>query len=143
MSDTASAGRKAPIVPLGSTKATRTQPRSSTQRTQEYRRNLIVGCGILLLMILGAAVVIATEFPISTKLLQAVSAVPGTDAHAGKITNDLSGSGCFQQEFDNKTGRITRLQGSCETVAHDSNGVPIPVGTIHRLNAISKAFSSH
>jgi hypothetical protein len=36
---------------------------------------------------------------------------------------------------------MTRSQQACDTTARDSNGVPIPLGTIHRLDAISKAFS--
>jgi hypothetical protein len=63
------------------------------------------------------------------------------DPHIAQITYDSSG-GCVHQRFDNKTGRMTRSQEPCE-LARDSNGIPIPLGTIHRLDAISRAFSGH
>jgi hypothetical protein len=141
MSDTASVVKRSPIAPLVSSQATRA--RLQPQRKRENRRALIAGCCILLLTGIGAAVLIATEISKSaqsTKLSQATGPAPGAEAHAAKITNAL-GSDCFQQEFDNRTGRMTRLQEPCETIARDSNGAPIPVGTIHRLDAISKGFS--
>jgi hypothetical protein len=43
--------------------------------------------------------------------------------------------------FNNQTGRMTRSQQPCDMTTRDSNGVPVPQGTIHRLDAISKSFS--
>jgi hypothetical protein len=55
----------------------------------------------------------------------------------------LDGKGCSQQVFDNQTGRMRQSQLPCEAIAYDSNGAPVPVGTIHRLDAIRKSFSGH
>jgi len=44
--------------------------------------------------------------------------------------------------FDNRTGRVTHLD-PCDVVVRDSYGVPVPTGTIRRLDAISKSFSLH
>jgi hypothetical protein len=60
-----------------------------------------------------------------------------------KVTNEADGKDCAQQTFDNQTGRMIRSQQPCEAPAYDSNGVAVPVGTIHRLDAISRSFSSH
>jgi hypothetical protein len=139
-----SAGSKAPLGPLKLSQAAYAPSRSTTSSKQKRRRALIIGCSIAMLAALSVVCMIAIGLPTSTqstKLPQAVRMAAGADAHAAKITNDLNDSGCFQQEFDNKTGRIIRLQEPCETVARDNNGVPIPVGTIHRLDAVSKAFS--
>jgi len=35
------------------------------------------------------------------------------------------------------------LAKACDEEARDKDGVPIPVGTIHRLDTISKSFSGH
>jgi len=115
------------------------------KRTQERSRALIiVSCGIFLVAGLGALAVMASGHPKSPRLLSSPTIVsPDNDLRTAKITNNSDGQGCWQQTFDNQTGRMARTQQPCETTAHDSNGVPVPLGTIHRLDAISKSFSSH
>jgi hypothetical protein len=122
-----------------------TQPRS--HRKQERRRGLVVGCSMLLVAaLIAVAVAVATG---STKSLTALNAAPTTistselDLRTAKITQDLDGKGCSQQVFDNQTGRMRQSQLPCEATTFDSDGVPVPVGTIHRLDAISKSFSGH
>jgi hypothetical protein len=91
-----------------------------------------------------AVIVIAVESPISLPVLNSslsAKATPDSDTHAAKISNESDGKGCSQRTFDNQTGRMTRSQQPCEATAYDSKGVPIPLGTIHRLDAISKSFS--
>jgi hypothetical protein len=144
VNDTASTSSKATLAPLQPSQATYVLSRSATSRNQKRRRALIINCSIAFLAALSVVSTIAIVLPISTqsrRLAQAVGTATAADSHAAKITNDLNGNGCFQQEFDNKTGRIIQLREPCETVARDNNGVPLPVGTIHRLDAISKAFS--
>jgi hypothetical protein len=52
-----------------------------------------------------------------------------------------STSGCQQRSFNNQTGRISDQTSSCQNdVVLDTKGVPIPTGTIHTLNSISKSF---
>jgi hypothetical protein len=120
------------------------QPRSATQRKQERRRALIISCGMLLLATLTAAVVITVEHPISVRSSspQTPMAMPDADVRTAKITRDSEdGKGCWQRIFDNQSGRMTRSQQPCEAPAYDSHGSPVPLGTIHRLEAISKSFS--
>ena len=123
------------------------QARSAPHRTQERRRGLIVGCSMLLVAALIAmAAVVATESPKSVSALNAApttTAAPEPDLRTAKITKDLDGKGCSQQVFDNQTGRMRQSQLPCEATTFDSNGVPVPVGTIHRLDAISKSFPGH
>lgn len=144
MSDASSAGSNGPIAPSAPPQAMPTRSRSAIQRTQERRRALIIS-GILLLAALTAVVVIVAETPMSVHSLtspQTAMAMPNNNLRTAKITNDSDGKGCWQQIFDNQTGRMTRSQ-PCEATTYDGNGVPIPLGTIRRLNAISKSFSGH
>ena len=53
------------------------------------------------------------------------------------VAEDFDGKDCRQQVFDNQTGRVTQSSRPCE----DAPGDGVPLGTIHRLNAISKSFS--
>jgi hypothetical protein len=49
---------------------------------------------------------------------------------------------CEVLRFDNDSGRTTTGSGLCESgVTLDAHGVPVPTGTIHRLDAISRSFS--
>jgi hypothetical protein len=143
MGDTTSKPSDPPIG--GSAPHGAAQPRPATQRKQERRRALIVSCGMLLLVSLTAAVVVTIEYPMSvhSNSPQAAMAMPDRDVRTAKITIDSDGKGCWQQSFDNQSGRMSRSQQSCEATALDSNGTPVPLGTIHRLDAISKSFSGH
>jgi hypothetical protein len=50
--------------------------------------------------------------------------------------------GCQQRSFDNQTGQISELSSPCHNndVVLDAKGLPIPMGTVHTLNSISKSF---
>lgn len=62
------------------------------------------------------------------------------DQRAGRIILQISPDQCRQMEFDNVTGQIGGKSAPCET-AVDSHGAPLPLGTLHRLDAISKSFA--
>jgi hypothetical protein len=50
-------------------------------------------------------------------------------------------SGCQQRSFNNRTGQISDQTTPCANdVVLDAKGMPIPTGTIHTLNSISKSF---
>jgi hypothetical protein len=50
-------------------------------------------------------------------------------------------SGCEQRSFNNQTGQISEQASPCHNdVVLDAKGMPIPAGTIHTLNSISKSF---
>jgi hypothetical protein len=144
---TLSVGNKPPGAGPRPPGAGSARPRATARRAQERRRGLIVGGSMLLVAALIAmAAVVATESPKSVSALNAApttTAAPEPDLRTAKITKDLDGKGCSQQVFDNQTGRMRQSQLPCEATAFDSNGVPVPVGTIHRLDAISKSFSGH
>ena len=52
-----------------------------------------------------------------------------------------STSGCQQRSFNNQTGQISDQTSHCAAdVVLDARGMPMPAGTIHTLNSISKSF---
>jgi hypothetical protein len=52
-----------------------------------------------------------------------------------------SASGCQQRSFNNQTGQISDQTSPCRNdIVFDAKGMPIPTGTIHTLNSISKSF---
>jgi hypothetical protein len=52
-----------------------------------------------------------------------------------------STSGCQQRSFNNQTGQISDQTSTCHNdVVLDAKGMPMPTGTIHTLNSISKSF---
>jgi len=59
----------------------------------------------------------------------------------GTIVLHSGPSGCQQKSFDNQTGQILNQPSSCHNdVVLDVKGMPIPAGTVHTLNSISKSF---
>jgi hypothetical protein len=52
-----------------------------------------------------------------------------------------STSGCQQRSFNNLTGQISDQTSPCHSdVVLDAKGMPMPTGTIHTLDSISKSF---
>jgi hypothetical protein len=118
-----------------------TAHKAQERRIQARRRTALVNGSMLILIIAAAVLVIRAALP---KLAQPnASAPPGmsdNDLRTARITRDLDGGGCAQQAFDNQTGRMTSAPQPCQTTVYDGNGVPVPLGTIHRLDSISKSF---
>jgi hypothetical protein len=116
---------------------------TKSRRAHERRRTAIIGSCVLALAGLGCALVLKAQFPISTrpaKLFTATATVTDNSNRSAKVLIDSGDGGCRQERFDNETWRMTRSQQPCELTARDSVGNPIPLGTIHRLDAISKSF---
>jgi hypothetical protein len=58
----------------------------------------------------------------------------------GTIVLHSSTSGCQQRSFNNQTGQISNQTSPCRNDVVDAKGMPMPTGTIHTLNSISKSF---
>ena len=92
---------------------------------------------------LGCAVALKAHHPTSAQSAEtaaATTAITANENRSAKVLIDSGNGGCRQESFDNQTWRLTRSQQPCELADHDINGNPVPSGTIHRLDAISKAF---
>lgn len=63
------------------------------------------------------------------------------DLHQGKIILRGDDDQCMQAKFDNDSGKIGKGFSPCGKVELDEHGVPVPQGTVRRLDSISKSFS--
>jgi hypothetical protein len=117
-------------------------PRSDTRA----RRYGLIVC-IALTATLGLGLLLATKRDLPALLLAraspegAVTATPGIEARTASIVLEPQGGRCRDLVFNNDTGEIAERARPCEvSVAVDDKGVPLPVGTLRRLDAISKSF---
>ena len=59
----------------------------------------------------------------------------------GTIVLHSGSSGCQEKSFNNQTGQISDRSSQCPSdVVLDARGMPVPIGTLHTLNSISKSF---
>jgi hypothetical protein len=62
-------------------------------------------------------------------------------SRTGTIVLQTDPDQCAQMKFDNANGRFTDGLKPCDNqIQFDAHGRPIPMGTIHRLDAISRSF---
>jgi hypothetical protein len=104
---------------------------------------MIIGSTFVCAMIIALAVTANTTLPwlaniISSKSLRPVDV---QEARIGTIEVQTGQDQCDVLKFDNDTGRTISDSKSCHNnVALDAHGVPIPTGTVHRLDSISRSF---
>jgi len=71
-----------------------------------------------------------------------VSGVKSVEVPVGRIVVQTDTEQCELMTFDNDTGHASASVRPCQSsVDLDAHGVPMPKGTIHRLDSISKSFS--
>jgi hypothetical protein len=109
--------------------------------SQNRRRLAKMSLGIF-----AAAASIAVVAVLATGFGTAPAPVENGASHAdpnsvATIVLHSSASGCQQRSFNNQTGQISDQTSSCHNdVVLDAKGMPMPTGTIHTLNSISKSF---
>jgi hypothetical protein len=110
--------------------------------SQKRRRLAKMSLGVFAL---GALIVAVAVFAIGISTAPAPVAENGA-SHAdpsgvATIVLHSSASGCQQRSFNNRTGQISDQTSPCHNdVVLDAKGMPMPTGTIHTLNSISKSF---
>jgi hypothetical protein len=103
---------------------------------------LALSVGIL--MIIACLGMLSLQLATGVSLSKSAATVSPDLDRTGKIVLQGGSGQCKQMKFDNQNGRISDGATPCDDqIALDARGVPIPQGTIHRLDAISKSFSSH
>jgi hypothetical protein len=127
------------------------KPKANTGNTRSrHRRQMQLGWSALVLAFL--ALVVAVYFETATSLWSLFRPLVSSEesaqisdpkeTHAGKIILKTNPDQCEQMKFDNDSGRITGDIGNCDSkVVLDGNGMPVPIGTINRLNAIGRFVS--
>lgn len=104
----------------------------------------------MLAFAIGILVAVACLAVFSRQIVSVISSsdqsTPRTaeSERTGKIVLQDGSSDCKQKKFDNQSGLISDDTSPCsDRIVLDAHGAPVPVGTIHRLDAISKSFSNH
>ena len=107
---------------------------------------MVAGAALLVASSIGLLLAMTADLPTSL-VSRAWSARPvavaDPEARTASITLERARDRCRQMTFNNDTGQLVEVNRSCEkdNVRLDDKGVPMPMGTVHRLDAISKSFS--
>jgi hypothetical protein len=110
--------------------------------SQKRRRLARMSLGVFAV---GASIAVVAVLAIGFNTAPAPIVENGT-SHAelnsvATIVQHSSTSGCQQRSFNNQTGQISDQTSPCHNdVVLDAKGMPMPTGTIHTLNSISKSF---
>jgi hypothetical protein len=107
------------------------------------RRDIFVSSLFAIAMV--AALAVAAEFGvpwISQSISSAaINTADADDSQIGTVTLQTGEDECELMKFNNETGRTIQSETRChKDVTVDAHDVPIPTGTVHRLDAISRSF---
>jgi hypothetical protein len=127
----------------GSALQVRVKPAKHHSRSPRKRRVLLRSIGVIAIF---ALLTMVASFAM-TRLYQgtaheAVRLTKFNDTGVGSVMVETNNQHCELLKFDNHTGRTVDNTKRCQnTVVLDANGVQVPLGTVHRLDSISKSFS--
>jgi hypothetical protein len=109
-------------------------------RSRERRWSSVIGCIWVFVAVVAVADITLAMLPQPSP--EAETTNEFATSHSGRILAETRSEQCELGTFDNDTGRISGESRHCEdAVVLDSRGVPVPLTTIHRLDAIRKSFS--
>jgi hypothetical protein len=127
-------------MPLNNKQA-RHNARQGTQRHARYA----LWATLSLIAVICTVAFVANPLSLSQSQNSSDSSSDGTatdDQRTGTIIFEVAPHQCRHVAFDNDDGRVSEDLSSCEgDVVFDAQGKPIPMGTKHRLEAISKSFA--
>jgi hypothetical protein len=119
-------------------KATNIQRRARRKRIHILRNGAYI---VIMLVLLGVIAKFAAERVLQPVPHEDVQAANSSDMGVGSISQQTDKGRCELVKFDNYSGRTIELSKHCETnVVRDAHGIPVPVGTVRRLDSISKSF---
>jgi len=110
----------------------------------ERRRIVIVSAGLF--VVLGTAIVVSLTTTLPSALIQRTPLGPrdtfGIEERSGAIVLPATNNKCRQIAFNNDTGRMVESSKPCEKKpALDDKGVPVPEGTMRRMDSIRQGFA--
>jgi hypothetical protein len=114
------------------------------RRSQQRHHITIVSLAFVISFGASFLAVLTTNFPFSVLSRSprplAIDGKFGLDHRTGKIVFDpIDRAACQETTFDNRTGNLMAATKTCSDEV-DRNGLPLPKGTIRRLDAISRSF---
>jgi len=119
--------------------------KAATHRRQSSQGQRVLAA--LLCVCLPAVLILVFvnfTFPWFAQSFSATPTEESQDIRSGTITLQSAQGDCQILKFDNDTGRPIGNSEQChQRLTFDSHGVPIPLGTVHRLQSISKSFSGN
>jgi hypothetical protein len=123
-------------------------PSAKTMRRRIQRRRkhwaITIGCFCMLAVFISLAMttdVTTVWFFHASSEGQKQSADAEAGARTGTVMLQTDENRCEVLKFDNDSGRAVDRARRCDkNVTFDARGVPVPLGTVHRLDAISKSF---
>ena len=116
---------------------------ASRRRSSRGRRHVFVGSACVCAVIIVLGVSANTTLPWVANVISSEQPQPidVQEMRIGTIEVQTGQDQCDLLKFDNDTGRTINESKSCHgNVVLDAHGVPVPTGTVHRLNSISKSF---
>ena len=113
-----------------------------TGASQKRRRLVKMSLGIFAVgALIAVAAVLAIGFGTAPAPVVENGAPRVDPTSVATIVLHSGTNGCQQRSFNNQTGQISDQTSPCHNdVVLDTNGVPVPAGTVHTLNSISKSF---
>ena len=119
-------------------KAQNMQRRLRRKRIRVVRNSAYV---VIILALIAVIAKFAAERILQPGLHEDAQAANTTDVGVGSISQQTDKGRCELVKFDNYSGRTIEYSQHCETnVVRDAHGTPVPVGTVRRLDSISKSF---
>lgn len=118
--------------------------KNTLRHTRHARSHILAASFSIFVLFVFAAITVRSAmvwFSQASLDREMQSAIPEA-THTGTIIVQEPRERCKQMKFDNDNGRTIEQFKPCDNAGIlDANGVPVPVGTIRRLDAISKSFS--
>jgi hypothetical protein len=116
--------------------------RRATGAKRKHRRHIVMYFGVFAVAVSIAAVVaISIEIGVAPSKVVENSASSAETNSVGNIVLHPGTTGCQSMTFNNQTGQVSEAPTPCrDGIVLDAKGVPIPMGTVHTLNSISKSF---
>lgn len=116
-------------------------PGAARARSTRKRRSLLgMSLGIASVAAsIAAAAVLAVEFGATSPHVVEAPAAAQSGATASIYIHPEAGK-CQSRTFDNQTGQISETSAGCPVAPVDAKGMPVPSGTVHTMNSISRSF---
>jgi len=125
---------------------TRVEPGAKTARPRPVRKSKRWYVLFTVAAICAALVYLGTNARFGAFQAQSIAELSAPTSEAkeirtGKIVLQTDPDQCAQMKFDNTDGRLIENLKPCEKdIRFDARGRAMPMGTVHRLDAISKSF---
>ena len=125
---------------------TRVEPGAKTARPRPVRKSKRWYVLFTVAAVCAVLVYLGTNARFGAFQAQSIAepSAPTSEAkeiRTGKIVLQTDPDQCAQMKFDNTDGRLIENLKPCEKdIRFDARGRAMPMGTVHRLDAISKSF---